>query len=138
MRTRLRSAPEAHPLRQVVLRPDGTLADVDLVTDTTVGAFQPGVDLNSELTPVGSFHPGPDPALHAQRPYHLGGMATHRAYQGSDAGSAFLRAAFEHHHERPADPHWHNVRVNVVLFSRGRSSCGKAILSSFRASAGTT
>jgi len=116
MQARLLTAPETHPLRLLVLRPGGTLADVDFANDANAGAFHLGIEVNEELVSVGSFYPEGHPALSAQRPYRLRGMATHPAHQGSGAGSALLRAAIELLRTLHADVLWCNARVKAVPF----------------------
>jgi len=116
MQARLLTAAETHPLRLLVLRPGGTLADVDFANDATEGAFHLGIEANGGLIAVGSFYPEPHPALIAQHPYRLRGMATHPAHQGNGAGSALLRAAFAHLHALHADLLWCNARVKAVRF----------------------
>jgi GNAT superfamily N-acetyltransferase len=83
-----------YPLRLLVLRPGGALADCHFESDLVDGGFHVGTFTGDACIAVGSFSPEAHPELPAERPYRLRGMATHPDHQGTGAGKSLMRTAF--------------------------------------------
>jgi GNAT superfamily N-acetyltransferase len=105
-----------YPLRLMVLRPGGTLADCHFESDRVDGGFHVGTFLHDACIAVGSFSPEAHPDLPAQRPYRLRGMATHPEHQGTGAGKALMVDAFAEIERRGGDQLWCNARLIAVPF----------------------
>lgn len=116
MEVRFITAQETHPLRLLVLRPGGVLADCQWPIDTAEGAFHLGVDEGGERICVASFQAAPHEQVIAQRPWQLRGMATHPEHRGKGAGRALVERAVNHLREQGADVLWCNARLVAVPF----------------------
>lgn len=105
-----------HPLRLMVLRPGGTLADCQWPIDTVSEAFHLAVDDGDARICVASFQPAPHPTLLANAPWQLRGMATHPEHRGRGAGRLLVEYALQLLRERGADLLWCNARIVAVPF----------------------
>lgn len=105
-----------YPLRLLVLRPGGALADCHFESDLVDGGFHVGTFTGDACIAVGSFSPEAHPELPAERPYRLRGMATHPDHQGTGAGKSLMRTAFAEIEERGGDRLWCNARAIAVPF----------------------
>lgn len=105
-----------YPLRLLVLRPGGTVADCHFASDTWPDVFHMGTFTGASCISVGSFHPEAHPDLPALQPYRLRGMATHPDHQGTGAGGVLIKAAVEHLRQLGCDQLWCNARLKAVPF----------------------
>jgi GNAT superfamily N-acetyltransferase len=107
---------DTYPLRLLVLRPGGTLADAQWADDAIPGAFHAGVRHGHAVVCVGSFHPQAHAALPANSPWRLRGMATHPAHRGTGAGEALLRFALAELRHEGAGLLWCHARRSAMGF----------------------
>lgn len=119
MRVRFIKAPDTHALRLKVLRPGGTLEDVDFANDRLPGGFHLGVHIGEHRISVASFYPEAHPELLGWKQYRLRGMATHPDFTGQGAGTRLLRFALEHLKAQHADVLWCNAREKAVGLYEG-------------------
>lgn len=116
MKVRFITAQETHPLRLLVLRPGGVMADCQWPIDSAEGAFHLGVDEGEERICVASFQAATHELVIAKRPWQLRGMATHPDHRGKGAGRALVERALDHLREQGADVLWCNARLVAVPF----------------------
>jgi GNAT superfamily N-acetyltransferase len=105
-----------HPLRLLVLRPGGTLADCQWPIDAVPDAFHLAVDDGDARICVASFQPAAHPTIPAVQPWQLRGMATHPAHRGRGAGRLLVEHALELVREHGTDLLWCNARLVAVPF----------------------
>lgn len=116
MRVRFIKAPDTHALRLLVLRPGGTLEDVNFANDRLEGAFHVGVFVKEEIICVGSFYPEKHRTFKGWKQFRLRGMATHPDQRSKGAGEKLLRFAFDHLKAQQVDLLWCNARIKAVPF----------------------
>jgi GNAT superfamily N-acetyltransferase len=119
MRVRFIKASDTHALRLLVLRPGGTLDDVDFANDRLAGGFHLGVHIGEHRIAVASFYPEAHKELMGWKQYRLRGMATHPDLMGQGAGTRLMRFAMEHLKAQHADLLWCNAREKAEGFYEG-------------------
>jgi len=107
---------ETYPLRLLVLRPNGSLKDVQWPHDNDEGAFHLGASNGAGLIGVGTFYPEKHKGLKGPRPFRLRGMATHPDHRGRGAGGMIVRQAMEELRKRDSTLVWCNARIKAVPF----------------------
>ncbi len=110
------TAADTHPLRLQVLRPGGTLADVDFANDRLEGAFHLGAFQGNELVGVGSFYPEKHRSFRGNTQHRLRGMATHPDQRGKGVGGALLRHGLDELKLRQVGLLWCNARIKAAPF----------------------
>ncbi|MFN3875779.1 MAG: GNAT family N-acetyltransferase [Flavobacteriales bacterium] len=116
MTTRLIQVEEAYPLRLSVLRPGGSLKDVQWPHDLDAEAFHLGAENGAGLIAIGSCYPERHKGIKGTRQFRLRGMATHPDHRGRGAGGLIVRHALELIRQRGAQLVWCNAREKALPF----------------------
>jgi predicted GNAT family N-acyltransferase len=108
---------EVYPLRLLVLRPGGTQDDCHFAGDHDASTFHLAVhDAFQQLVAIASFYENGHPALKAQRPIQLRGMASHPEVRGKGYARALVKHALQLYTLEGADMLWCNAREVAVSF----------------------
>ncbi len=107
---------ETYPLRLMVLRPGGTIADLYWPEDLRQGHFHLGVEDGGGIICVGSFYPEQHPDVPGRNSWRLRGMATHPEHRKKGAGRLLVSTAVDHLQSLGCDSLWCNARVVAVPF----------------------
>lgn len=110
------TAEDTYPLRLLVLRPGGTLKDVQWLHDSDEGAFHLAVRDGGEIIGVGTFYPEKHKGLKGPRPFRVRGMATHPDHRGRGVGGHILRWALEEMRQAGSTLVWCNARMKAAPF----------------------
>lgn len=116
MQVRFISPGETHVLRQQVLRPGQSLAQMEWPKDHAPGSFHLGMEANGQFCAIASFIPEGNPLVGGLMPLRLRGMATAPAHQGAGLGSALLRFGLEQARRQGNDLVWCHARERAVPF----------------------
>ncbi len=111
------SVEKVYPLRLMVLRPGGILADCIFEGDEdpkTVHVV--ASEMSGLIRSVGSYYENGHPAIQANRPVQLRGMATHPDARGKGFGAEVLAYGMMHFFGHGADVIWCNAREVAVPF----------------------
>ncbi|MGB6047911.1 MAG: GNAT family N-acetyltransferase [Flavobacteriales bacterium] len=130
MRIRFIPSNETHELRQRVLRPAQTIAEMEWTFDRAEGSFHLGTEKDDELIAIASFLREPCEQLPGKLQYRLRGMAITAEHQGQGVGAALLRSGLEHLHQLKADLVWCNAREGALGFygKKGFIALGSAFI----------
>lgn len=110
-------ARKVYPLRLMVLRPGGILADCIFEGDddpTTVHVA--ASEMSGRIRAVGSYYEKVHSAIQAKRPIQLRGMASHPDVRGKGFGAEVLAYGMMIFYGGGADSIWCNAREVAVPF----------------------
>ncbi len=130
MRIRSITSAETHDLRQWVLRPKQSIAEMEWSLDRADGSFHLGAEEDDRLVAIATFLREPCEQIPGKLQYRLRGMATLAEYQAKGIGSALLRSGLEHLRQLSADVVWCNARERALRFyeKEGFTSHGPAFM----------
>lgn len=112
------SAAETHPLRQQILRPHQTIAELVYPGDDHPLALHLGAFIAETLTGIASFAPEACPNLPAQAAWRLRGMGVLPAVQQKGIGTALLDAGIHYVKQQRGDLVWCHGRSSALPFYR--------------------
>ncbi len=107
---------ETYALRLMVLRPGGSIKDVQWPHDNDENAFHLGARNGAGLIGIGTFYQERHKGIKGTRQYRLRGMATHPEHRGRGAGGLIVRGALDELRRMGIPLVWCNARVNAVPF----------------------
>ncbi|MEO8590885.1 MAG: GNAT family N-acetyltransferase [Flavobacteriales bacterium] len=107
---------DTYALRLLVLRPGGTLKDVDYAHDSAPDTFHLGAYSNERIVSIGSFYAEQRVELPGVKHFRLRGMATHPEFRSQGVGAVLMRAGFDQLQRAHADRLWCNARLLAVPF----------------------
>ena len=130
MRIRSITSAETHCLRQRVLRPTQTIAEMEWSLDRVDGSFHLGAEEDDRLVAIATFLREPCEQVPGSLQYRLRGMATVAEYQAKGIGSALLRSGLDHLRRLSADVVWCNAREGALGFygKEGFTTSGPAFM----------
>ncbi len=107
---------DTHPIRQKMLRPNGTVDDCIFQGDNDELTFHLGAFVEKKLVSVASFYFERNEKFPDQYQYRLRGMATLPEYQAKGLSSALLRTAFPVIKQNQCTLLWCNAREKAMGF----------------------
>ncbi len=110
-------AQKVYPLRLLVLRPGGVLADCIFEGDEDPETSHIAAsDEIGDIRAVGSYYEKGHPAIQAKRPIQLRGMASHPEVRGMGFGAEVIAFGVIYYSASGADVIWCNAREVAVPF----------------------
>lgn len=121
------TAADTHALRQQILRPHQTLADMDYPGDSHTETMHLGAFDGHNLVGIASLYREEMPNNPSSGDWRLRGMAVDPGIQGSGVGRKLLEAAIAHVRARGGSRFWCNARTSAAGFYRrfGLLECGE-------------
>ena len=116
MRIRFIKSTETHALRQLVLRPEQPLDEMEWPQDNAKDSFHLGMNTGGRQISIVSFSRERNELLHGWKQYRLRGMATHPDHQGAGIGGKLLRFGLDHLRTLRTDLVWCNARDGAKGF----------------------
>ncbi|MFA6047166.1 MAG: GNAT family N-acetyltransferase [Phycisphaerales bacterium] len=111
------SGEETRPLRQKILRPHQTIAELNFPADDAPTTAHFGGFVDNTLAGVASLYVAPSKHAPEDRlQWQLRGMATDGQGRGCGLGGMLLRACLQHATEHGGGTLWCNARSNVIGF----------------------
>ena len=107
---------DTYPIRQKMLRPNGTIEDCMFQGDGDELTFHLGAFVDKKLVSVASFYFEKHPSFTDNYQYRLRGMATLPEFQGRGLSSALLRTAFPVIKQNQCTLLWCNAREKALGF----------------------
>lgn len=107
---------DTYPIRQKMLRPNGTVEDCMFKGDSDELTFHLGAFVDKKLVSVASFYFENNTNFSDTYQYRLRGMATLPEYQGQGLSSALLRTAFPVIKQNQCTLLWCNAREKALGF----------------------
>lgn len=116
-----------HALRQRILRPHQSLAEMNYPGDQDAETIHLGAFDGEALIGVASLYHEPFPRDPGPDDWRLRGMAVAESHRGSGAGSELLRACGQHIRDRGGRRIWCNARTPAQGFYErfGFVTCGE-------------
>ena len=109
------SAAQAYPLRQAILRPDGTLKDCQFDGDELTSTIHFGLFDGDVLVAIASVYCR-DYGDYVGKGYQLRSMAVAKMVQGQGVGQKLLTAICDEMKIMNVDYLWANARVSAISF----------------------
>ena len=112
------TAVKAYPLRQEILRPDGTLEDCQFDGDELASTIHFGLFDGDALVAIASVYcrDYESNEYYVGKGYQLRSMAVAKAVQGQGVGQRLLTAICDEMKAMDVDYLWANARVSAVAF----------------------
>ena len=110
------SSRDTFKIRQLMLRPNGTLQDCEFKGDEDELTFHLGAFIDKKLVSVASFYFEKHPDIAEPYQFRLRGMATLPEHQGQGLSSALLKTAFPMIKQNLCKVLWCNARVSAIGF----------------------
>lgn len=121
------TAADTHALRQQILRPNQTLADMDYPGDGSAETLHLGAFDGHTLVGIASLYQEAMPRDPKSGDWRLRGMAVDPAIQGSGVGRKLLEAAITYVRAHGGERFWCNARTPAAGFYKrfGLVECGE-------------
>lgn len=109
-------ATQTHALRQAILRPTQTAAEMAWPGDDHQDGLHAGAFDGQRLIGIATIFPDPHPLGEVPGAWRLRGMAVLAEYRGQSVGQLLLEACLAHARQRGGHVVWCNARSGVLSF----------------------